>query len=101
MGGKTEYCVRNIGEESSSRNQATITQFEVRKEHRSFQDKRSISYREASEGEDLSVHQQHGRVVAARCHLDTGTWQSLHECGGAPRDREGRHLLQQGCDWHH
>ena len=44
----------------------------------------SSSYREAAEGEDLTVAEQHGRVVAARRHLNAGPGQRLDQGGRTP-----------------
>ena len=41
-------------------------------------------YREAAEGEDLSIHEEHSCVVTASSYLDTGAWEGLHQSGRAP-----------------
>lgn len=41
-------------------------------------------YREAAEGEDLPVHEEHGCVVTACGHLNTGARQGLHQSWRTP-----------------
>lgn len=46
-----------------------------------------FSHRKAAKCKDLSIHEQNRGVVTARSHLDTWTWQSLHQSRRAPKDR--------------
>ncbi len=52
-------------------------------DERSFRGKQ-LTYWETPEGEDLSIHEKHCRVVTACRHLSTGAGQSLHQSGRPP-----------------